>query len=140
MSKPLPLSRGPRPADRNIAANAAEDDSIYRPSRHLERIRDNFEREGKDPESYVRSHVRRLEALRRAGHVERIDTDKWKVPKDIVERGQAYDQSQGGHGLKIRTLSAISLDRQIASDGATWLDRQIICRRPLGNQGQRFWS
>jgi len=126
LSKPLPLSRGPRPADRNIAANAAEDDSIYRPSRHLERIRDNFEREGKDPESYVRSHVRRLEALRRAGHVERIDTDKWKVPKDVVERGQAYDLSQGGQGLKIRTLSAISLDRQIASDGATWLDRQTI--------------
>jgi hypothetical protein len=28
--------------------------------------------------------------------------------------------------LRIRTFSAISLDRQIASDGATWLDRQII--------------
>ena len=28
--------------------------------------------------------------------------------------------------MRIRTLSAISLDRQIARDGATWLDRQII--------------
>ena len=74
----------------------------------------------------MRSHVRRLEALRRAGLVERIDADHWKVPKDIVERGQAYDLSQGGDGLRIRTLSAIGLDRQIASDGATWLDRQII--------------
>jgi hypothetical protein len=64
--------------------------------------------------------------LRWAGHVERIDADSWKVPKDIVERGQAYDLSQGGDGLRIRTLSAISLDRQIASDGTTWLDRQII--------------
>jgi hypothetical protein len=33
---------------------------------------------------------------------------------------------RGGDGLRIRTLSAIGLDRQIASDGATWLDRQII--------------
>jgi hypothetical protein len=74
----------------------------------------------------VRSHVRRLEALRRAGLVERVDADHWKVPKDIVERGQAYDLSQGGDGLRIRTLSAIGLDRQIASDGATWLDRQMI--------------
>ena len=82
----------------------------------------------------MRSHVRRLEALRRAGHVERIDTDKCKVPKDIVERGQAYDLSQGGHGLKIRTLSAISLDRQIASDGATWLDRQTIADDQGGQQ------
>ena len=117
---------GPRPADRNIAGNAGEDNGIYRPSRHLERIRDSFERQGKDPEAFVRSHVRRLEALRRAGLVERIDADNWKVPKDIVARGQAYDLSQGGDGLRIRTLSAIGLDRQIASDGATWLDRQII--------------
>ncbi len=121
-----PVVSGPRPADRNIAANAADNDSIYRPSRHLERIRDSFERQGKDPEAFVRSHVRRLEALRRAGLVERIDADHWKVPKDLVERGRAYDLSQGGDGARIRTLSAIGLDRQIASDGATWLDRQMI--------------
>jgi type IV secretory pathway VirD2 relaxase len=119
-----PVVSGPRPADRNIASNIEERNDIYRPSRHLERVRDSFD--GKDPEAFVRSHVRRLEALRRAGQVERIDADHWKVPKDIVERGQAYDLSQGGDGLRIRTLSAIGLDRQIASDGATWLDRQII--------------
>jgi type IV secretory pathway VirD2 relaxase len=121
-----PIVSGPRPADRNIASNAGEDNGIYRPSRHLERVRDSFERQGKDPEALVRSHVRRLEALRRAGLVERIDADNWKVPNDIVARGQAYDLSEGGDGLRIRTLSAIGLDRQIASDGATWLDRQII--------------
>jgi hypothetical protein len=121
-----PVVSGPRPADRNIANNAGEDNGIYRPSRHLQRIRDSFERQGKDPEAFVRSHVRRLEALRRAGHVERIDADNWRVPKDIVERGQAYDLNQGANGLRIRTLSAISLDQQIASDGATWLDRQIV--------------
>jgi len=122
----VPVVSGPRPADRNIASNVEERNDIYRPSRHLERIRDSFERQGKDPEAFVRSHVRRLEALRRAGLVERVDADHWKVPKDIVERGQAYDLSQGGDGLRIRTLSAIGLDRQIASDGATWLDRQMI--------------
>jgi hypothetical protein len=120
-----PTVSGPRSADRNIAANAAEDDGAYRPSRHLERIRDSFERQGKDPEAFVRSHVRRLEALRRAGHAERIDADHWNVPKDIVERGQAYDFSQGGDGLRVRTLSATNLDQQIGSDGATWLDREL---------------
>jgi type IV secretory pathway VirD2 relaxase len=121
-----PVVSGPRPADRNIASNVEELNDIYRPSRHLERIRDSFERQGKDPEAFVRSHVRRLEALRRADLVERIDADNWKVPKDIVERGQAYDLSLGGDGLRIRTLSAVSLDRQVASDGATWLDRKMI--------------
>jgi type IV secretory pathway VirD2 relaxase len=124
--KAAPIVSGPRPADRNIANNAGEDNGIYRPSRHLERVRDSFKRQGKDPEALVRSHVRRLEALRRAGLVERIDADNWRVPNDIVARGQAYDLSEGGDGLRIRTLSAIGLDRQIASDGATWLDRQII--------------
>jgi hypothetical protein len=103
-----------------------EDRGVYRPSRHLERIRDNFERQGKNPEAFIRSHVRRLEALRRAGHVERIDADHWKIPKDIVERGQAYDQSLGGEGLRVRTLSALKLEQQIGSDGATWLDRQML--------------
>jgi hypothetical protein len=108
-----PVVSGPRSADRNIASNVEERNDIYRPSRHLERIRDSFERQGKDPEAFVRSHVRRLEALRRAGLVERIDADNWRVPKDIVQRGQAYDLSQGGDGLRIRTLSAIGLDRRL---------------------------
>jgi len=126
-----PVVSGPRPADRNIAANAAEDDGIYRPSRHLKRIRDSFERQGKDPEAYVRSHVRRLEALRRAGHAERIDADHWKVPKDIVERGKVYDLSQGGDGLRVRTLSSLNLEKQIGSHGATWLDRELIVRERM---------
>jgi hypothetical protein len=100
-----PAVSGPRPGDRNIAANASEDDGLYRPSQHLERVRDSLERRGKDPEAFVRSHVRRLEALRRAGHVERIDADNWKIPKDIVGRGQAYDLSQGGDGLRTDALS-----------------------------------
>ena len=126
-----PVVSGSRPADRNIAANAAEDDGIYRPSRHLERVHDSFERQGKDPEAFIRSHVRRLEALRRAGHVERIDADRWKVPKDIVERGQVYDLSQGGDGLRVRTLSALNLEKQIGSNGATWLDRELIVRERM---------
>jgi Protein of unknown function (DUF3363) len=90
-----PVVSCPRPADGNIATNAEENDGVYRPSRHLERIRDSFERQGKDSEAFVRSHVRRLEASRRAGHVERIDADHWKIPYDIVERGQGYDLSSG---------------------------------------------
>jgi type IV secretory pathway VirD2 relaxase len=125
-----PAASGPRAADRNIALNSGENDGIYRPSRHLERIRQQFERELKDPESFVRSHVRRLEALRRAGHVERIDEDHWKVPGDILERGQAYDRTRGGDGPRIKILSSEKLERQIATEGATWLDRELTAREP----------
>jgi type IV secretory pathway VirD2 relaxase len=133
-----PVVSGPRPADRNIAANAADGDGIYRPSRHLERIHDNFERQGKDPEAFIRSHVRRLEALRRAGHVERIDADHWKVPNDIVERGKVYDLSQGGDGLRVRTLSALNLEKQVGSHGATWLDRELIARERMATADSGF--
>jgi hypothetical protein len=133
-----PVVSGPRSADRNIAANAADGDGIYRPSRHLERIHDNFKRQGKDPEAFIRSHVRRLEALRRAGHVERIDADHWKVPKDIVERGQVYDLSQGGDGLRVRTLSVLNLEKQIGSHGATWLDRELIARERMATADSGF--
>jgi type IV secretory pathway VirD2 relaxase len=133
-----PVVSGPRPADRNIAANAADGDGIYQPSRHLQRIHDNFERQGKDPEAFIRSHVRRLEALRRAGHVERIDADRWKVPNDIVERGQVYDRSQGGDGLRVRTLSALNLEKQVGSHGATWLDRELIARERMATADSGF--
>ncbi|MER9364350.1 DUF3363 domain-containing protein, partial [Mesorhizobium sp. M0500] len=78
---PILPKEEPRAADRNISVVAGED-GIYRPSRHLETIRETFLEQGKDPEAFVRFHVRRLEALRRAGHVERIDDDHWRVPKD----------------------------------------------------------
>ncbi len=126
-----PAASGPRAADRNIALNTGENDGIYRPSRHLERIRQQFERELKDPESFVRSHVRRLEALRRAGHVERIDDDHWKIPADILERGQAYDRTRGGDGPRIKILSSEKLERQIGTEAATWLDRELTARESL---------
>jgi type IV secretory pathway VirD2 relaxase len=131
-----PAISGPRPSDQNIAI-VAKEDGVYRPCQHLDRIRDSFEKQGKDPDAFVRSHVRRLEALRRTGHVERIDADHWRIPKDFTERGMAYDLSQGGEGLAVRTLSTLDLERQIGSDGATWLDRELAShtRTPLADAG-----
>ena len=120
-----PVIAQPRAADRNIGTVAQGDGGIYRPSSHLAQIRDGFERQGKDPEAFVRFHVRRLEALRRAGYVERLDADKWRVPDDITERGTIYDLNRGGDGLAVRVLSTLDLEAQIGSDGATWLDREL---------------
>ena len=130
-----PTVSGPRSADRNIAVNAAEEGGVYRPSRHLARITDSFEH--KDPEAFVRFHVLRLGALRRAGHVERIDDDHWRVPNDLIARGQAYDLSQATNRPRLHVLSSFDLERQIAGDGATWLDRELTARRliPVTNSG-----
>jgi type IV secretory pathway VirD2 relaxase len=132
-----PVVAEPRAADRNISIVAEGDGGVYRPSHHLDRIRDSFERQGKDPDAFVRFHVRRLEALRRAGHVERLDAGTWRVPSDIAERGMRYDLSRGGDGLAVRVLSTLDLEAQIGSDGATWLDRELTSpsRTPIAQAG-----
>jgi type IV secretory pathway VirD2 relaxase len=115
----------PRAADRNII-DVAGQEGVYRPSVHLERARTAIDRIGGDPEAFVRSHVRRLEALRRAGHAERIDADHWRVPADLPERGQAYDLARDRANIRVSILSPTGLDQQIGYDGATWLDRELV--------------
>jgi type IV secretory pathway VirD2 relaxase len=127
---------GPRAADRNIIDVAGEG-GVYRPSEHLERARAAINRLGGDPEAFVRSHVRRLEALRRAGHAERIEADHWRVPADLPARGQAYDFARDRANIRISILSPTGLDSQIGHHGATWLDRELASpgRTALANTG-----
>jgi type IV secretory pathway VirD2 relaxase len=119
---------GPRASDCNILEIAGEE-GIYRPAAHLEQVVGTVERLGGDPAAYVRSHVRRLEALRRAGHVERIDADHWRIPADLAERGQAYDLARAGAAGRVTVLSPSGLEQQVGHDGATWLDRELASRR-----------
>ncbi len=70
---PAPVE--PRPADRNIARVVAGSGD-YRPSAHRAMAEAGRVRvPAGDYDAYVESHVRRLEALRRTGIVERIDAD-----------------------------------------------------------------
>ncbi len=133
---PVPARSQPRASDLNIRDMRGED-GIYRPSEHLDRARSKIEKIGGDPDAFVRSHVRRLEALRRAGHVERIDADSWKIPDDLSERGLTHDARGPGKDFTVRTLSTFDLQQQIGSDGATWLDRELASRErtPLSEAG-----
>lgn len=134
---PIPPKTEPRASDINIRDLAAANDGIYRPIDHLEQARAKIERIGGDPDAFIRFHVRRLEALRRAGHVDRIDADHWKVPGDLPERGMAYDARDRAKDFTVRTLSTFDLNRQVGSDGATWLDRELVSRdrTPLTQAG-----
>jgi type IV secretory pathway VirD2 relaxase len=135
---PVATKAEPRPADVNIQLVADTNGGIYQPSQHLEATRDVIEERGGDPDAFIRSHVRRLEALRRAGHVERIDADHWNIPSDIAERGMAYDAPSRPKDFGVRTLSTLDLDRQVGSDGATWLDRELVAKDHLSLAGTGF--
>lgn len=122
-----PAEAGRRPADRAIAATV--EDGIYRPSRHLEQARFEGHVPGGDYSGFVEAHVRRLEALRRAGIVEQVDADQWRIPEDFERRAAAYDASRDREA-SLRILSSFDLESQVEADGATWLDRKLIGRGP----------
>ena len=118
-------ARSQRPADHNIAQLACGT-GVYRSSEHRALAEESDVRvPGGDYDAYVGAHVRRLEALRRAGIVERVDADRWLIPEDFEARTAAYENAQGRR-TQIRLLCVYDLDWQVTSDGATWLDRQLV--------------
>ncbi|ACQ96549.1 type VI secretion protein [Burkholderia pseudomallei MSHR338] len=122
-----------RAADRNIAAVAV--DGIYRPDNHLAVVQRHVA-PGRNPREVVAAHVRRLEALRRAGLVEWLAEGVWHVPDDLVERGRQYDAQRLGGGAVMELKSHLPIERQTRVIGATWLDQQLIDGgKGLGNLG-----
>jgi type IV secretory pathway VirD2 relaxase len=116
-----------RPADRTIA-ELARGTGEYCPTVHRELAEANAIRvPGGDYDAYLGAHVRRLEALRRVCIVERVGANRWLIPDDFEVRAVAYDTGRGNQ-VGMRVLSAYDLDRQVTSDGATWLDRQLVSR------------
>ena len=81
--------------------------------------------------AHIRAHRLRLAALTKAGAVEVVSKDKdgdpyeWRVPKDFEEKAISLDMKQGrASGVKL--LSVQDLEAQLASPGATWLDRAQV--------------
>lgn len=80
----------------------------------------------RDPYEVVAAHVRRLEALRRVGIVERLAEGVWRIPGDLPERGRQYDRQRLGGGVAVELKSHLPIERQARVIGATWLDQQLI--------------
>lgn len=129
-------AKGPaeaRASDRNIAALAV--DGVYRTDDHLTVARGRTI-PGRNPGEIVAAHVRRLEALRRAGIVERMAEGVWRVPDDLARRGRQYDVQRLGGGVAVELKSRLPIERQTRVIGATWLDQQLIDGgKGLGDRG-----
>ncbi|MBU9379025.1 relaxase/mobilization nuclease domain-containing protein [Burkholderia gladioli] len=112
-----------RVADSNIAALAV--DGVYRTDHHLA-VAQGQAAPDRDPRDVVAAHVRRLEALRRAGIVEREAEGVWRIPDNLAERGRQYDAQRLGGGVAVELKSHLSIEQQARVIGATWLDQQLI--------------
>lgn len=121
-----------RAADRNIAAISK--DGFYRTTEHRVQLQARA-----DPPSHadeiVDAHVRRLEALRRAGIVERRAEGVWRIPGDLLARSHAFDRQRTG-GVDIHLHSQLPIGKQVTALGATWLDQRLVNGgAPIANVG-----
>jgi type IV secretory pathway VirD2 relaxase len=106
----------PKPSDLTIARIARANGGIYSASLH----------QADDPRSgpeFVAAHVRRLEALRRAGLVERTANANWKIPPDYLDRAKDYERTQARfRSAQLLVRSELGLKDQETVLGITWLD------------------
>ncbi|WP_150290001.1 relaxase/mobilization nuclease RlxS [Sphingobium estronivorans] len=115
-----------RDADRVVAEVAAANGGQYSVDLHLR----------SDPsatQAFAETHVRRLEAMRRAGAgVEREADGTWTIPADHVDRAAAYEaRRHRDQPVEVETLSAQPLDQLRGADAATWVDRELASQSPL---------
>ncbi len=113
-----------RRADQTIADIAEQSGGLYSEARHR----------AVDPRAsaeYVRAHVRRLEAMRRAGFAERFADGSWAIPEDFLDKARAYEErNRMRQPARLVLMSSFSLDQMGEMEGATWLDRQLVAERP----------
>lgn len=114
----VPSRRGFRDVDRTIIEIAARTDGYYSVDLHLRH----------DPsanEAFAESHVRRLEAIRRAsGGPERDADGRWRIGPDHQARVEAYEaRVVHDRPVDVRLLSSAPLEQLPHANAATWLDR-----------------
>ncbi|KCZ62551.1 hypothetical protein L53_10670 [Hyphomonas sp. L-53-1-40] len=111
-----PPNLEPKPSDVTIDRIARANGGTYSAGLH----------QADDPRSspeFVAAHVRRLEALRRAGHVERTTDAEWKIPPDYLDRARAYERVQARfRAAQVLVRSELGLREQETALGVTWLD------------------
>lgn len=105
-----------REMDASILKIAAASGGSYSDALHLEAD------PGAAP-AWRQGHVRRLEALRRGGIVERGSDGVWQVPQDFARRAADYDAARTGR-LEVQVRSWLPLTEQARHAGLTWLDME----------------
>lgn len=128
-----PKNIEPRRVDRTVAEVAAANDGHYTIDLHLEH-------DPRATEEYAETHVRRLEAIRRAtGGVAREPNGTWIIEPDHLDRVVEYERSLARAApVIIEKLSHLTLDQQVGADGATWLDRELVSDHPEPSRDSGF--
>ncbi|MFA4994125.1 MAG: relaxase/mobilization nuclease RlxS [Bdellovibrionales bacterium] len=116
-----PKGIGPRRTDRTIVEVAKANGGRYNIDLHLRH-------DPRATEDYAKTHVRRLEAIRRGtGAVTREPNGTWIIAPDHLDHVAEYERAQAKNApVIVNKLSNLPLEQQINKDGATWLDKGLI--------------
>lgn len=117
---------GVRPVDQTIIKVAGANDGRYSVEAHLSH-------DASATQAFAEAHVRRLEAMRRAGvEIDRHADGAWSIPADYVQAAAAYAARElRNRPVEIETLSAVPLGQLQAAHAATWLDRTLDAGVPI---------
>jgi len=115
-----PRQAEPRAVDRTVAQIAGAHAGRYSLGIHLNHDPDASE-------AFVETHVRRLEAIRKAtGKPEREPNGAWRIGPDHLDTVRAYERrKQRAEPVKVEMLSAAPILQQTGVQAATWLDREL---------------
>jgi len=107
-------------ADRAVDAVARANGGRYSVDLHLRHDRSASE-------AFATSHVRRLEAMRRAtAGPERHADGSWTIPSDHLTRAEVFAQrQQRDRPIALSILSPRPVGDLVAIDAPTWLDREL---------------
>jgi hypothetical protein len=115
---------GPRPVDPTIAEIASRNHGLYSIGLHSAADR-------AASAEFIQTHVRRLEAMRGQGLVERLADGGWRVGPDHLDRAVRFEEaSRLQRPVRITVLWWQNLEALPGAVGATWLDRQLVAKTP----------
>lgn len=112
-------------ADRVVDAVARANEGRYSVDLHLRH-------DANASQAYAESHVRRLEAMRRAGvGPERQPDGSWTIPGDHLARAEVYAQrQQRDRPVSLAILSPRPVGDLVGREAPTWLDRELASGAP----------
>lgn len=120
-----PRNTEPRLVDRTVAEIAGLHAGRYSADIHLKHDPSATER-------FAETHMRRLEAIRRAtGMIKREPDGTWIIEPDHLKRVSDYERQRARvEPVFVDKLSSMPLERQGTFGGATWIDRELVSTAP----------
>lgn len=115
-----PASHNPRPSDFTINDIADKNGGIYSAAKNLAQAPNTNE-------EFIKAHVRRLEAMRKAGvSVARQSDGTWRIPPDFLDKAAAYEfETTRSKPVRMEMASRLDLGSMRTAIGATWLDEHL---------------